>query len=344
MKIDIFTHIFPERYFAALNEAVVDKAALKRWFSIDTLYDLEARFAIMDRYPGYRQVLTLSMPPIETLGSPDQSPRLARLANDGLAELVARHPDRFVAWVAALPMNNMEATLAEIERAFALGASGVQLFSHINGRPLDHPDFAPLFDCVSGRHDKPIWLHPARSPAFADYRDEAKSKYEIWWTFGWPYETSAAMARIVFSGMFERLPNLRIVTHHCGAMVPFFEGRVGHGWDELGSRTADEDYAAVLRRMAKRPVDYFRQFYADTAVLGSRAAIRCGLEFFGSHHVLFGTDCPFDKEQGNLVIRETIAAIDSLPLSEVERARLYCDNARLLLGLPQIGAGGKPRS
>jgi aminocarboxymuconate-semialdehyde decarboxylase len=117
-------------------------------------------------------------------------------------------------------------------------------------------------------------------------------------------------------------------------MVPFFEGRVGYGWDELGSRTADEDYDAILRRMAKRPVDYFRQFYADTAVLGSRAAIRCGLEFFGVDHVLFGTDCPFDKEQGALVIRETIAAIDSLPLTDAERARIYCENAQRLLGGP----------
>jgi aminocarboxymuconate-semialdehyde decarboxylase len=337
MKIDIFTHIFPEKYFSVLNEIVADKASLKRWFNIDTLYDLKARFAIMDRYDGYQQVLTLSMPPVETLAPPDQTPRLARIANDGLAALVERYPDRFAAWVAALPMNNVEAALEEIERAFAMGAAGVQLFSNINGRPLDHPDFAPVFDAVSGRHNKPIWLHPCRPPKFADYQEETKSKYEIWWTFGWPYETSAAMARIVFSGLFERLPNLRVITHHCGAMVPFFEGRVGHGWDELGSRTADEDYGAILRRMAKRPIDYFRQFYADTAVLGSKAAIRCGLEFFGPDHVLFGTDCPFDKEQGNLVIRETIAAIESLPLSDADRAKLYCDNARVILGLEPIG-------
>ncbi|HXP95784.1 MAG TPA: amidohydrolase family protein [Telmatospirillum sp.] len=332
MKLDIFTHIFPEPYFSTLNEIVSDKAALKRWFSLNTLHDLKARFAIMDNHPGYRQVLTLSMPPVETIAGPDQTPRLARIANDGLADLVASHPERFVAWVAALPMNNVSAALEEIERAFALGAAGVQLFTNINGMPLDHDSFAPIFDAVCGKHDKPIWLHPARPPAFSDYRTEDKSKYEIWWTFGWPYETSAAMARIVFSGLFERFPNLKIITHHCGAMVPFFEGRVGYGWDELGSRTTDEDYDAILRRMAKRPVDYFRQFYADTAVLGSRAAIRCGLEFFGVDHVMFGTDCPFDKEQGALVIRETIAAIDSLPLTDAERARIYCENAQRLLG------------
>ena len=333
MKLDIFSHIFPADYFAKLNEIVTDKAKLKRWFSIDTLYDLKARFEIMDRYPDYAQVLTLSMPPLESLGTPQQTPELARIANDGLADLVARHPDRFPAWVAALPMNNIEACLVEIERSFAMGAAGVQLFTNVSGVPLDHPDFAPVIDSVVGKHGKPIWMHPARQPQFSDYASENKSKYEIWWTFGWPYETSAAMARIVFSGMFERYPELSIITHHCGAMIPFFEGRVGHGWDELGNRTADEDYGAILKRMAKRPVEYFRQFYADTAVLGSRSAIECGIKFFGTDRVMFGTDCPFDKERGELVIRDTIAAIDSLDISDAERAKLFCENAQKLLKL-----------
>jgi predicted TIM-barrel fold metal-dependent hydrolase len=334
MKLDIFTHIFPEAYFKKLDEVVQDKATLKRWFTLPTLYDLPARFEIMDRHPGYAQVLTLSMPPVESLAGPQATPELARIANDGLRRLVELHPARFPAWVAALPMNNVPAALEEAERAFAMGAAGVQLFTHVNGKPLDHPDFEPLFDLVAGKHDKPIWLHPARPAKFSDYASEDKSKYEIWWTFGWPYETSAAMARIVFSGMFDRLPNLSVITHHCGAMVPFFEGRVGYGWDELGTRTADEDYGALLKKLARRPVDYFRQFYADTAVLGSRAAIQCGLSFFGARRVLFGTDCPFDKEQGALVIRETIAAIDGLDISEADRARLYYENAAELLKLP----------
>ena len=334
MKLDIFTHIFPPAYFGKLDQIVKDKAALKRWFSLPTLHDIDARLRMIERHPGYAQVITLSMPPVESLAGPEVTPDLARVANDGLAELSAAHPGHFPAWVAALPLNNVEASLAEIERAFAMGAAGVQMFTHVNGVPLDHPDFAPIFDAVAGRHGKPIWLHPARPPKFSDYASEDKSKYEIWWTFGWPYETSAAMARIVFSGMFDRLPDLSVITHHCGAMVPFFEGRVGYGWDELGSRTADEDYGALLKKLARRPVDYFRQFYADTAVLGSRAAIQCGLSFFGARRVMFGTDCPFDKEQGELVIRETIAAIDSLDISEADRARMYYQNAAELLKRP----------
>jgi predicted TIM-barrel fold metal-dependent hydrolase len=334
MKLDIFTHIFPPAYFAALDKVVKDKAVLKRWYELPTLHNVDARLRMVERHQDYAQVLTLSMPPVESIAGPDATPGLARLANDGLKALVDAHPRHFPVWVAALPMNNVPAALEEIERAFAMGAAGVQMFTHVNGRPLDHPDFAPLFDAVAGKHGKPIWLHPARPAKFSDYASEDKSKYEIWWTFGWPYETSAAMARIVFSGMFDRLPNLSVITHHCGAMVPFFEGRVGYGWDELGTRTADEDYGALLKGMAKRPVEYFRQFYADTAVLGSKAAIQCGLSFFGNKRVLFGTDCPFDKEQGELVIRETITAIDALDISEADRARIYYQNAAALLKRP----------
>ena len=122
-----------------------------------------------------------------------------------------------------------------------------------------------------------------------DYATEDKSKYEIWWTFGWPYETSAAMARLVFSGFLDRLPELKVLAHHMGAMVPFFEGRVGPGWDQLGKRTSDEDLTLVLKRLKKRPLDYFKDFYADTAVFGSRAATVCGLEFYGSDRVLFAS-------------------------------------------------------
>ncbi|SDI83017.1 amidohydrolase family protein [Propionivibrio dicarboxylicus] len=334
MKLDIYTHIFPSAYFAKLNEIITDKAKLKRWFNLDTLYDLKARFEIMDRYPDYAQVLSLSPPPLEALAGPDQTPEMARIANDGLAELVDQYPDRFPAWVASLPMNNVAASLEEIERAFAMGAVGVQLFTNIKGLPLDHPDFEPVLDLIVGKHGKPIWLHPARTAQFSDYASEKKSKYEIWWTFGWPYETSAAMARLVFSGFFERYPDMRVIAHHSGAMIPFFDGRVGHGWDELGSRTDDEDYESILKRMPQRPIDYFRQFYTDTAVLGSRSAIRCGIDFFGaSQRTLFGTDFPFDKERGELVIRDTIAAIDSLDISESDRTRIYYENAKKLLNL-----------
>lgn len=344
LKLDIFPHIFPSAYFERMKAIAQGNPALaaqiKRWLNIPVLWDLDRRRRMMKRFPGYRQVLTLSMPPIEFLGGPDESPALARLANDGMAEIVARHPGEFPAFVASLPMNNVPAALEEMDRAIGeLGAKGVQIFTNVNGRPLDEPEFYPVFERMVKKHDLPIWVHPARTARFADYPTETKSKYEIWWAFGWPYETSAFMARMVFSGMLDKLPKLRIITHHLGAMAPFFDKRVGYGWDQLGSRTADEDYESLLERMAKRPVDYFRMFYGDTSVNGSASAIRCGLDFFGPKHVLFGTDCPFDPQGGPLFIRESIKAIDSLKLKKSDRDGIYFGNALRMLRLaPPQGA------
>ena len=126
-------------------------------------------------------------------------------------------------------------------------------------------------------------------------------------------------------------------------MAPFFVERIALGMDQLGTRTPDEDYVGLLKRMARRPVDYFRMFYGDTSVNGSASAIRCGLDFFGADRVLFGTDCPFDPEGGPTFIRETIRAIDSLRLAGPVRRKVYYGNAirMLRLDLPAPTAPAK---
>jgi len=142
------------------------------------------------------------------------------------------------------------------------------------------------------------------------------------------------MARMVFSGFFDRFPNLKIITHHMGGMIPYFEGRVGYGWDQLGARTSDVDYGALLRSMKKRPIDYFKMFYADTALFGGAAGTRCGLEFFGVDHVVFASDVPFEPSPG-LYIRETIRCVEGLGLGAADKERIYSGNARRLLKLEQ---------
>lgn len=337
MKVDAYSHILPAPYFERMGELAVDRAALKRWFELPTLHDVDARLRMMDEFgEDYQQVLTLSSPPIELLAGPAESPALARLANESMRELCDKHPDRFPAFVAGLPMNNPDAALAELASAIDdLGARGVQVFTNVGGRPLDEPAFLAIFDEMA-RRDLPVWMHPTRGAHFADYASEDTSRYEIWWAFGWPYETSVAMARLVFSGLLERHPNLKIITHHLGAMIPYLEGRIGLGWsDQLGSRTAGEDYQRMRREVLPRPLlDYFRRFYADTALSGSGIGIRCGLEFFGADHVLFGSDCPFDPEGGPMYIRETIRVLDALDIPEDARARIYQHNIKRLMRLP----------
>jgi predicted TIM-barrel fold metal-dependent hydrolase len=333
-KLDIFNHILPERYAARMNVVAPGfKDTGKRMRGIPMLVDLDVRFRVMDAFEDYQQILSLPTPPIEYYASPTDAVGLAQLANDGMAELVSRHPDRFPGFIAALPLNNPDATLLEIERAIGdLDARGVQIFSNIGGKPLDAPEFQPLFAAMAA-HDLPIWIHPYRGAESADFASEDRSLYEIWWTFGWPYDTSAAMARLVFSGLFDRFPGIKIITHHMGAMAPYFEGRLGPGMDQLGARTSDEDYTLVLKRLKKRPLDYFKMFYGDTALFGAYDATVLGLKFFGVDHVLFASDAPFDPEKGSMYIRETISIIDRLPISNDERERIYWRNAAHLLKL-----------
>ena len=335
MKIDLFCHIFPPAYFERMTAISTRGAYMqKRVREIPVMVDLELRFRMMDLFgDDYVQVFSLAAPPIEALAGPDTSPDLARLANDSMAEIVARHRDRFPSFVASVPMNNVEAAVREIDHAVNdLQAAGIQIFTNVNGKPLDDPEFAPIFERMA-QLDRPIWMHPTRTAAFADYQTEPKSRFELWWTFGWPYETSVAMGRILFAGYFDRFPNLKVITHHMGGMIPYFAGRIGPGLDQLGARTDDEDLTVYLKRLKKRPYDYFKMFYADTALFGARDAVECGLKFFGSDQVVFASDFPFDPEKGTFNIRETIKDIDGLAITDAERTKIYEGNARRLLKL-----------
>lgn len=334
MKIDIFNHVFPVPFFERMQEVLPDTGPVKRWLKVPVLHDMDARMRMMEEFgDDYRQIISLSAPTIEFLGTPDETPALARLANDGMAAICRAHPDRFPAFVASLPMNNPEESVREFERATdELGARAVQIFTNVNGEPLDLPKYYPVFE-TAAKLDVPLFLHPARGPNFPDYLSEDGSEFEIWWTFGWTYESSAAMARLVFSRLFDKLPGIRILTHHLGAMIPYVEGRVGYGQDQLGARTPGDELTRLRESLKKRPIDYFRMFYADTATFGSFGAMRCGIDFFGPERCMFASDCPFDPEGGPLYIRETVRCLENLEIDQDVRDDLYGNNARKFLKL-----------
>jgi len=297
------------------------------------MVDLDLRFKVMDLFEGYQQILSLAAPPFDALGGPEIARRLSRIGNDGMAELCRKHPDRFPGFIASIGLHDCEGAIDEARRTIKeLGACGVQIYTNVAGKPLDASEFRPVFEALQ-ELAKPIWIHPARTANFPDYQTEGMSLYEIWWTFGWPYESSAAQARIVFSKMFDEMPHLNFIIHHAGGMTPFFEGRVGPGWDQLGARTSSRDYRPLLKELKKRPLDYFKDFYVDTATFGSKAALECSLNFYGVEHVLFASDAPFDPEGGPMYIRETIRCIDALDISSEDRKKLYYENACKLLSL-----------
>lgn len=330
MKIDVFPHILPTKYKEALYRVAPPGFYIQNVIdSLPTLFNLDHRFRIMDKYEGLAQVLTLSAPPVEMIADSDQAIGLAQLANDEMAELVVRYPSRFAAAVACLPMNHIDAALKEVDRAINdLKFRGVQLYTPIHGKPLDSPEFVPLYEKMS-QYDLPIWIHPQRGADHTDYKAENRSRYMIFHIFGWPYETAAAMTRLVFSGILERYPNLKFITHHCGGMVPYLEQRIIGAYDHAELLRG----AKYKQGLSKAPIEYFKMFYYDTALYGSTAALMCGYAFCGVDHMLFATDMPYDSELGDRYIRQTIQSIEQMDISESEKKKIFEDNARSLLRL-----------
>lgn len=338
MKLDSFCHILPAEYAAQLDDMPSTEAASNlrnRIAGIPSLVDTDLRFRQMDEFgEGYRQIICIPAPPAEDIGPPPVARRFARLGNEGLAKLVRDHSDRFAGFVACLPMNDPAAAVEEIGYACGeLGALGAQIYTHVDGHPMDEPRFEPVYEKMAAL-DKMIWVHPSRSSSWPDYPSEKRSKFEMWWVFGWEYDTAAFMGRIVFSGVLERYPGLKILIHHGGSMVPHFAGRVGPGWDQLGARTPPDQQEDVEHYpLSKRPLEYFKMFYADTAMFGVTHALRCSLEFFGVDHVLFASDSPFDPEKGPGYIRATIANVEELGLAPGEQQQIFEGNARRLCHL-----------
>ncbi len=334
-KIDIFNHIWPKPFFDRLIDHIGTMSDItKRSGAVPMMTELDRRFEVMDMFgEDYVQVLSLASPPLELLAGPEKALELSQIGSDSMAELCQKYPERFPAFIGTAPMNNPAACVTECKRAIEeLGAVGMQIFTNVAGKPLDLAEFEPFFEYMA-KVGKPVWLHPARGANFSDYKTEEQSEYEIWWTFGWPYETSAAMARMVFSRLFDKYPGLNVITHHGGGMIPFFEGRVGPGWDQMGARTTDKDLAAVRKSLKRPHLEYFKDFYADTATFGSASAIKHAIEFFGEDHVLFASDAPFDPEGGPMYIRETIKLIEDLDVSDEIKRKVFQDNANKLLGL-----------
>ena len=334
-KIDIYNHVLPQAYLELVKSHSKEAGMVKRMASLRMLWDIEHRVAMLrEKFRDVQQVLTLSLPGPELLGGPDRSPEFARVANDGMAEMVRKWPKEFPAFVASLPMNNPAEALREMDRAVGqLGAKGIQVLTHVAGKPLDEAEFFPIFERATNHHDVPVWMHPARPATRPDYAGEPKSKYEIWQVLGWPFETSVAMSRIVFSGMLQKLPKMRIITHHCGGMIPYFAGRAETLWAQLGSRSTESDESEVLKRLGRPPIEYFKMFYGDTVLGGAAAPLACGIAFFGADHVVFASDCPFDPEGGPMFIREGIRSVEELGLPESDRRKIYYGNAAKLLKL-----------
>ncbi len=332
MTIDVFNHIVTPRYRARRLEIAPPKMRLQDQERVmPTLFDLDARCRVMDTAgDGYVQIINTANPPVESFASLADAVELSRIANDEMTELVSRHPDRFAGAAACLPMNDVDAALRELERATGeLRMGAVQIYTDVAGTPLDAPQFAPLFDRIA-ELDIPLLLHPVRGSDRADYPTEDASRFDTWRIAGWLYDTVSAMSRLVFSGIFDRHPDVKIVTHHLGGFAPYASERIREGFDKYLKAAHARNDPVLLK---KHPHDYFHDFYADTITIGSVPALACGLAFFGADRVMFATDMPFDTQGGRKYVEVALQAMEQLDASPADKAKIFEGNAKRLFRL-----------
>jgi aminocarboxymuconate-semialdehyde decarboxylase len=342
-KVDAFCHIVPREVLDRMV-AVAANPAARSWLegtrSLTALYDLDARFKLMDPFGDYVQVLTLVTPPLEQVATGQALADLARMANDQMAELCQRHPDRFIGFAAALPMEDVDASVIELERACSeLGALGPQIFTNVNGAPLDAPRFEPLFARLADL-DRTVWVHGARSFLRPDFVGEEESRFGLYLAFGWPYEMGLFMARMVATGLFERYPDLRILTHHGGGIIPSFGQRFGPTGGSRFQGPAHEADRQMLAGLKKSTIEYLKMFYADTTIspneqgghLYGLESLQATLAFFGVDRVLFGSDMPFGPP-GPGFLPNSIKVVERLGLPAGQQDAIFAGNARRVLGV-----------
>jgi len=327
-RIDAHTHFSSLKVLDALEKEDGRQFLGGRTRSMRALNDVQARLAILDRNEVDIHVL-VPVPWLEAFPrvAHDRTlaPHFARMMNDEIAAVVAAHPKRFRG-VALLASVDPDAMVAELTRCVKeLGFVGAYVPVGPTAKRMDHPDFEALYRAIVDL-DVMLWLHPSRPP-LADYADETASMYQIWQQMGWPYDTTAAMYRIVFSGVFERYPSIRIITHHHGGFVPYYQGGMRGSW--AGS---EEEGRQVSDKVARPYMDHFKKFYCDTACKDFvPKVLELALDFFGPERMLFGSDTPFGAGGGESFTSGALRSIEAMQVAPDVRKTILASNAQRIL-------------
>ena len=286
--IDVFAHVLPPRFYERMLR--IEPTIPKRYafFNNPVLTDMAERRRHWDGET--RQVISFVNALPEDYVDPVEAASLCWEGNEELIAMRRTDPDMFEAAVLMVPMNNMDEAVRIVREQVLSNEDvvGVQVFTRALGKSIASDEFRPLFTelATSG---VPAWLHPVFDPRKPDNNI----------VFSWEYELTQAMLQMVQADLFRDMPDLKVICHHAGAMVPFFAGRV--------ERILPPEQAAD-----------FRRFYVDTAILGNPSALRLAVDYYGADHVLFGTDAPFGILPAGAT-REILTAIDEIGLADAER-------------------------
>ncbi|MBI2860850.1 MAG: amidohydrolase [Chloroflexi bacterium] len=337
MIIDGHTHMLHGQYFDRIaaagggwGKSVVDRtAAVAR--RKPHLADVKLRLEQLDRNGFDFQVVTPNHQADCNRLPGDISAQLAyaRVLNDSMARLTEDSKGRLIA-AGTVPLAGFEqGSRQEMERAInSLGLKAMTIVTNTNGKPVDAPEFESFWACVN-EMDVAVYMHPDNPAGTGDRSYEAD--YDLIHNFGWPFETVLMLSRLVFSGVMERYPNLKVVSHHLGGgMIPFYWGRILETYDPDNQ---SQNYGGRAPVLPKPLYAYFSRFFYDTAVGGSVPAIKCAYEVFGGRQLVFATDSPWGPGSGEARLAEYPGIIRSLDIPEEDKNDILAGNARRLLKL-----------
>jgi aminocarboxymuconate-semialdehyde decarboxylase len=325
VNIDFHTHHYPLTYLDEVERhpsaacSVTRDATGRRLvnyagdFNIvaDGHIDLEARLAEMERTGVDMGVLTLTTPGVH-VEERSRGIQLAQIVNDAYAQIQKQHPDKFVC-LATLPLQDPQASALELERAVTkLGLRGAMLFANVNGKPIHHHEYWPLYE-TAARLDVPLMIHPTSPPGV-----EAYMEYRTTALVGFLVDTTLCITLLMFEGVLEKFPNIKFVLGHLGGTIPYIAERIDRGY---------EAYPEVRKNLAQKPSYYFkRNCYYDTVAFEPNA-LQFAINFAGADHVMLGSDYP--HQIGDM--EKAVKVIENLPVADSVRNQVLGTNAVKLL-------------
>ena len=291
MIIDVFNHFYPKDYLDALPKPL---PAMVTFLSSDNpaggkgkaITDVDYRISQMDKFGIDKQILSLAGPTLDDLPSNvpvEEFNKIYKAGNEGIAKIAENSRGRFKG-IATVSLLDVQAAVEETERSVKeLGLLGVQVLSNVRGKPLDSPEFEPFYAKVS-QLGCGLWIHPTYIKTIYDWMND---EYNMNMMMGWGIDTALATFRIFRSGILERHPDLKIITHHLGTLIPLMAGRIN------GFVMGQGKNGMPPPALKKTPIEYLKMFYVDTAEGMWKPAMDLAYGFYGSSHMLFGTDYPW---------------------------------------------------
>jgi len=278
--------------------------------------DPEVRLKLMEKYSIDVQALSQTTPVLLGFDA-EGAAEICRLSNNDNYALCKAYPDRFVN-ICIVSLLDMDSAMKELDRSInELDCRGVTVAANQDGKGLDSREYFQFYEKLV-EHDLPLLIHPTHWESYPLV--DMDKGWRMMHVFGWPFDTTQAVWRLIFGGVIDRYPTLKIVTHHMGAMLPYFARRI------------EQNFNRFLREELPRHIsEYWGNIYGDTALDGTVAAYPCGYAFFGPDRMMYGSDYPFGAEAGEDFIRENLLGVKAMDIPAEDMDKILGENAKKLL-------------